>query len=90
MRIGIVKGMIVSTQKAESLVGLKLLIVQILDSNGKPDGSDEVCVDNLGAGVGEKVLLCTGSSAKSIYPSNAPIDLAVVGIIDTIDTDGCD
>ena len=86
MRIGIVTGTVVSTQKDERLVGCKLLIVKQLDSNGKATGNEEVAVDVLGAGIGERVLICQGSPARAlINSSNAPIDMAVVGIIDEME-----
>ena len=89
MRIGIVTGMIVSTQKDERLVGCKLLVVRQLDADGNTIGDDEVAVDVLGAGIGERVLLCQGSPAKAIINNpNAPVDLAVAGIIDeTVDSE---
>ncbi|MDR0550516.1 MAG: EutN/CcmL family microcompartment protein [Spirochaetaceae bacterium] len=87
MRIGVVKGMIVSTQKSENLVGTKLLIVEEIDSTGKKSGKDEVAVDLFGAGIGETVLLCHGSPARAILSNPAaPVDLVVVGIIDSIET----
>ena len=86
MRIGKVTGMIVSTQKDERLVGCKLLIVMPLNSNGNTTGQEEVAVDVLGAGIGERVLLCQGSPAKALINNpNAPIDLAIVGIIDEME-----
>lgn len=86
MRIGIVTGTVVSTQKAESLVGYKLLIVKQTDSEGNIIGKEEVAVDILSAGVGEKVLLCSGSSARAFLENTkSPIDLAVVGIIDSLE-----
>jgi len=89
MHIGIVKGMVVSTQKDPNLVGNKLLIVQRTDSEGHVVGSEEVAVDIFGAGVGEYVLLCKGSPARAILGNAAvPVDLAVAGIIDKLDTGG--
>lgn len=86
MKLGIVKGNVVSTQKDESLVGCKLLIIQQIDADGNIIGKDEVAVDGFGAGIGEYVLLCSGSSAKSLFANpKAPIDLTVVGIIDSIE-----
>ena len=86
MRIGMVTGMVVSTQKDDRLVGCKLLIVRQLDANGNIIGNDEVAVDVLGAGVGEKVLICQGSPAKALLNNpQAPVDLAVVGIIDNME-----
>jgi ethanolamine utilization protein EutN len=81
--MGIVKGMVVSTQKNERLIGTKLLIVQGVDSAHNPGGDEEVAVDVVGAGTGEYVLLCQGSSARGIFDDpKIPIDLVVVGIID--------
>jgi ethanolamine utilization protein EutN len=86
MRIGLVTGMVVSTQKDERLVGCKLLIVRQLDANGNTVGNDEVAVDVLGAGIGERVLICQGSPARSLLNNpQAPVDLAVVGIIDNME-----
>lgn len=89
MRMGVVKGTVVATQKDDSLVGCKLLIIQQIDAGYQVIGKDEVAVDSFGAGVGEYVLLCSGSSAKSLFANpKAPIDLTVVGIIDTIEKNG--
>lgn len=86
MLIGNVIGTVVATKKDETLVGYKLLIVQQITASGEPISRDMVAVDFFGAGVGEKVLLCAGSSAKSLFNDpKAPIDLAVVGIIDTLE-----
>ncbi|MBC7321640.1 MAG: EutN/CcmL family microcompartment protein [Acetomicrobium sp.] len=93
MKLGKVIGQIVSTRKDERLVGHKLLLVQFLEptKDGKlaiarSDGRVEVSVDLVGAGVGETVLLCSGSSARNATGViNAPIDYAIVGIIDTVD-----
>jgi ethanolamine utilization protein EutN len=81
--MGIVKGMVVSTQKDEHLIGTKLLVVQRVDLAHNLVGDEEVAVDAVGAGVGEYVLLCQGSPAKTIFNDpRMPVDLAVVGIID--------
>lgn len=86
MKIGVVKGTVVATQKDERLVGSKLLIVNQIDADGKSRGRDEVAVDTLGAGIGEYVLLCSGSSARNLLrDSGAPVDLAVIGIIDAME-----
>ena len=87
MKIGRVTGSVVSTQKDQNLVGFKLLIVKQLNSKGEDIGDEEVAVDIFGAGVGELVLLCHGSSARVLWENQkAPIDLAVVGIIDSLET----
>jgi ethanolamine utilization protein EutN len=75
--------MVVSTQKDEHLIGTKLLVVQGVDSAHNPLGSEEVAVDAVGAGAGEYVLLCQGSSARAVFSDpKMPVDLVVVGIID--------
>lgn len=77
-----VVGSIVSTRKHESLVGNKLLIVETLDIMGN-QRNRLVAIDTVGAGIGEIVLVTTGSSArKSVRDQNAPIDAAIVGILD--------
>jgi len=94
MKIGRVIGNIVATRKDERLVGQKLLIVRVMvpDDRGdlKPlDGSEGtvVTVDLVGAGFGETVIFCTGSTARnSVGSGHAPIDGAIVGIVDTVDT----
>jgi ethanolamine utilization protein EutN len=86
MKIGIVIGTVVSTHKDSRLVGYKLLIVQEINAGRDIVGGHEVAVDTLNAGIGETVLLCSGSSAKLLTgDAGLPIDLAVIGIIDTID-----
>ncbi|MDR1649357.1 MAG: EutN/CcmL family microcompartment protein [Synergistaceae bacterium] len=87
MKIGIVRGTVVSTHKDSRLVGYKFLIVQEIDADRNIVGGHEVAVDTLDAGIGETVLLCSGSSAKLLTGDvNMPIDLAVIGIVDTMDT----
>ncbi len=80
---GIVIGNIVSTRKHDALVGSKFLEVEILE-NGQKTGRYIIAVDcGVGAGVGETVLLTTGSSARlSLSRQDAPTDAAVVGIVD--------
>ena len=77
MIIGKVVGSVVSTRKNENLVGSKFMIV-------KPEeGNTFVAVDNVGAGLGENVLVATGSAARIGCGMNtSPIDAAIVGIID--------
>ncbi len=80
---GIVIGNIVSTRKHEALVGSKFLEVEIIE-NGQKTGKYIIAVDSgVGAGIGETVLLTTGSSARlSLHNTDAPTDAAVVGIVD--------
>ncbi len=82
MIIGKVKGNVVSTRKNEGLVGSKLLIIEPVEKTGK--GTRLVAIDMIGAGVGELVLVATGSAARiGCGKETAPVDAAVVGIIDT-------
>jgi len=85
MKIGHVMGNIWCTRKEESLTGLKLMRVRVLeDLNDDPHvGPVVVAVDTIGAGIGEKVLLVSGSSARNTERlHDAPIDMVIVGIID--------
>ena len=84
MLIGKVVGSVVSTRKNENLVGNKFMIVETLDSFGQKK-QRIVAVDNVGAGMGEAVLVAIGSAARiGIEQNTAPIDAAIVGIIDDL------
>jgi microcompartment protein CcmK/EutM len=91
MFIARVSGSVVSTQKADSMVGHKLLIVEPYRLNDKSrdslvtTGRTFIAVDALGAGEGDFVLVVQGSSAR-LTPETAklPIDAAVIGIIDSV------
>lgn len=83
MIIGTVIGSVVSTRKNENLVGNKFLIVEPLPSMRTPGGSNLVAVDNVGAGIGEVVLVAQGSAARiGCDKENQPVDAAIVGIVD--------
>jgi len=81
MIIGKVIGTVVSTRKNQNLTGSKLMIVEAM--------ADMACqrlvaVDNVGAGVGELVLVATGSAARvGTGNENAPVDALIVGIVDS-------
>ena len=82
MLIGKVVGSVVSTRKNEKLVGSKFMVVETLAGTG--DAKRIVAVDNIGAGIGENVLVAVGSAARVGCDSErAPIDAAIVGIIDS-------
>ncbi len=86
MIIGKVVGTVVATRKNDKLVGSKLLIVEPLDNMDKGTMSGRfVAIDNVGAGVGENVLVVLGSGARvGCNMKDSPIDAAIVGIVDTI------
>ena len=78
-------GTVVATRKDERLVSNKLLIARPMDPQGKSEGSFLVAVDTVDAGVGETVLIVSGSSARMASGmKDCPVDAAIVGIVDTI------
>lgn len=82
MLIGKVVGSVISTRKNEQLVGNKFMIVEITDRMSKSAGQI-VAIDNIGAGIGDFVLVVQGSAArKACKNESVPVDAAVVGIID--------
>ena len=82
MIIGKVVGSVISTRKNENLVGNKFLIIEPIQSMAHA-GDRLVAIDNVGAGIGEIVLVATGSAARiGCGMESAPIDAAIVGIID--------
>jgi len=88
MIIGKVVGSVVSTRKNENLVGNKFLIIEPLSSM-KGQGNNLVAIDNVGAGIGEVVLVATGSAARiGCGMDKAPVDAAIVGIVDDGDVFG--
>ena len=86
MLLGKIVGTVVATRKDPRLVSNKLLVVRPVDPRGKSDGSYLVAVDTVDAGVGETVLLVSGSSARMASGlKDCPVDAAIVGIIDTVE-----
>lgn len=82
MIVGKVVGSIVSTRKNENLIGNKFMIVEPV-SGMKAEGGTLVAIDNIGAGIGEYVLVACGSAARiGCDMEKAPVDAAIVGIID--------
>ncbi len=82
MIVGKVTGSIVSTRKSEKLIGNKFMIVEPLESM-KSHADRLVAIDNIGAGIGEYVLVAQGSAARiGCDMQDAPVDAAIVGIID--------
>ncbi len=87
MRLAKIIGNVTATQKDESLVGYKLMIVKRINKEGEFLDSDEVAVDYVGAGIGETVLVAQGSAARADGKrKDAIIDMAIVGIVDSMDT----
>ena len=70
-----------ATRKADSLVGLKFMLVEIL--GGLDAGRLIIAADTISAGIGDRVLVSLGSSARKMMDrDDVPIDAAIVGIID--------
>lgn len=90
MVIAEVIGNVVATQKYHLLDGKKLLIIQPVSVDGKPQGSPKVAVDSVGAGAGEIVFVVEGSSARmAVKPeSKVPVDCTIIAIIDLMEKDG--
>ena len=88
MRLGRVTGNVVATHKNEKLTGAKLLLVELLDAAGEPDGRSLLAVDAAQAGVGDTVLVVIEGRAAgaALRRRAAPVDVAVVGVVDTVDT----
>ena len=86
MLIAQVIGTVVSTQKNKKFEGAKLMLVQPLNIDDTPRGVAFMAIDGVGAGVHEKVLIVLeGRAAGEMLGKNAaPVDAAIVGIIDTV------
>jgi ethanolamine utilization protein EutN len=90
-----VEGSVVATKKDEAMAGRKLLILrpQLVDDKDptrfRPGTNTVVAVDSVGAGLGELVLFCQGSSAR-LAPGmeRAPVDAVIIGIVDAVDVLG--
>ena len=79
-------GTVVATRKDERLVGRKLLVARAVSPRGKGESGYVVAVDTVDAGVGETVLVVSGSSARMATGlKDCPVDAAIVGIVDTVE-----
>lgn len=89
MNLGRVVGTVVSTSKDENLEGMKLLVVQHVDVEMKDTKAFTVAADGIGAGIGEFVLVVTGSSARmGTLTKNRPIDASILAIVDSVEIEG--
>jgi len=90
MQIARVVGTVVATQKHRKFEGAKLLMVQPLNLDDTPRGAALLAVDGVGAGVHEKVLIVLEGRAagEALGRKAAPVDAAVIGIVDRVDVDG--
>jgi len=90
-----VEGSVVATKKEASMNGRKLLLLrpQLVDEKNptqfRPGTNTLVAVDSVGAGLGELVLFCQGSSARLAGGfKEAPVDAVIIGIVDVVDVLG--
>ncbi len=89
MLIGRVIGTVVATRKEAELEGLKLLLVENSEPDGKPKGTTVVAADAVGAGMGDLVLYASGSSARqTALTKDRPVDAVVMAIVDLIEEQG--
>lgn len=89
MLIARVIGTVVSTQKHRKFAGATLLLVQPLNLDDTARGAALLAIDGVGAGVHEKVLVVLEGRAagEAIGKKAAPVDAAIIGIIDKVDYD---
>lgn len=85
MFVAKVIGNVVATRKNDTLVGYKLMVIQEINSKNENVGRELVAADYVGAGVGEIVLIGSGSAVRvDANKKDSMIDLAIIGIIDDI------
>jgi carbon dioxide concentrating mechanism protein CcmL len=89
MKMGRIVGSVVATRKDPSLVGVKLLVVENLSPELKPEGGYVVAVDAVGAGASEVVLYASGSSARQTPGTkDRPVDAVIMAIVDSFEAHG--
>ena len=89
MFLGKVVGTLVATQKEASLEGLKFLVVRRLTIENQEESGYVVAADAVGAGVGEVVMVATGSSARQTRMTDKrPCDAVIMAIVDTWEVGG--
>lgn len=91
MILGRVVGNVVATVKDEQLAGEKLLLVQLMNKEREPVGRPAAAIDVVDAGQGDFVFLVRMREASlAIFPVVGPVDLAIVGIVETVDLTNVD
>ena len=89
MLLAKVVGNVWSTKKKDEISALRLLVIQPLGKNLKPDGNVQVAADEIGAGFGDLVIVTQGSPAMQAFNKEKliPIDAVVIGIVDNLEMD---
>lgn len=86
MFLGKVVGTVWATRKDEELVGMKFQIVRHVGLDYKIKDTFVVAVDTVQAGVGDIVLVCSGSSARqTTHTKNKPVDAVIMAVVDKLD-----
>lgn len=85
MELAQVTGKIWATKKADTLEGQRFILTQVINSAGEPGRLTVVAADNIGAGVGDLVLIVKGGAARQVLGKNVPVDAAVIGIVDSVE-----
>ena len=89
MLLAKVVGTVVSTQKVQTLDGLRFMVLRQVDLEGNETGGQVVAADAVGAGVGEMVLYATGSSARQTTSTDKrPCDAVIMAIVDNWEVGG--
>ena len=89
MVMGKVVGTVVASQKDEKLQGTKLQVVRLVGLDAEPKDTFLVAVDSVGAGAGEIVLCCSGSSARMTRATEGkPVDAVIMAIVDSFEVEG--
>ncbi len=85
MLLARVIGTVVASVKADNLLGIKLMVVQVLNEDGTDRGQPEVAADAVGcAGPGDKVFLATRKEAAKPLGELVPVDLSIAGFVDVV------
>jgi len=88
MFLGKVIGTVWATRKDEELVGMKFQIVKHVGLDYKLKETFVVAVDTVQAGVGDVVLVCSGSSARqTTHTKNKPVDAVIMAVVDKLDVE---
>ena len=88
MLLAKIVGTVVATRKDPRLVGHKLMVARSVDPRGTAEGHYLVAIDTVDAGVGETVLIVSGSSARMASGlKDCPVDAAIIGIVDHCDVE---
>ncbi len=86
MFLGKVIGTVWATRKDEELVGMKFQIVKHVGLDYKTKDTFVVAVDTVQAGIGDVVLVCSGSSSRqTTLTKNKPVDAVIMAVVDKLD-----